>query len=99
MSTTTENHHDEHEPMDAKFAKKPKHTETKSELYKRLNVDATAVMTGEKDLIANTANVSSLLYHELLDWSPGVVNWVGFYLLRSKNEMVLGPFHGKIIYY
>lgn len=48
-----------------------------------------AVTSGERDLIANLANASSVLFHMLPD-----VNWAGFYLLRD-SELVLGPFHGK----
>lgn len=44
---------------------------------------------GEHDLIANCANVASVLYHSLAD-----VNWAGFYLYDG-SELVLGPFHGK----
>lgn len=45
----------------------------------------------EPDLIANLANVSSALFHTFDFFS-----WVGFYLLDSNNELVLGPFQGKI---
>ena len=50
---------------------------------------AKALVAGERNLIANCANVASLLWH-------GVprLNWAGFYLLE-KNELVLGPFQGK----
>lgn len=47
------------------------------------------VTDSETDLIANMANVASILYHML-----GDVNWVGFYLYK-QDELVLGPFHGK----
>lgn len=49
-----------------------------------------ALFEGESDFIANAANLSALLYHSLDD-----VNWVGFYLTKG-NELVLGPFQGKI---
>ncbi len=48
-----------------------------------------ALLAGERDFIANTANTAALLYHELPD-----VNWVGFYRLVG-DELVLGPFQGK----
>jgi len=48
-----------------------------------------SLIEGEPDLIANTANVASLLYHALRD-----VNWVGFYFVRGE-DLVLGPFQGK----
>lgn len=48
-----------------------------------------ALMSNEPDFIANAANISSLLYHNLEQ-----VNWVGFYILRDE-ELVLGPFSGQ----
>jgi L-methionine (R)-S-oxide reductase len=59
-------------------------TEQYSLLIKQLN----ALLTGEKDRIANLANASALLNQFLED-----VNWVGFYLYDGK-ELVLGPFQG-----
>ena len=49
-----------------------------------------ALIEGESDLTANLANTSALLNLALED-----LNWVGFYLLKSPNELVLGPFQGK----
>lgn len=49
-----------------------------------------AVLETENDVIANMANVSALIYEALPD-----VNWAGFYLLKN-NELVLGPFQGRI---
>ena len=49
-----------------------------------------AVLAGEDDLIANTANVAALLFERL-----GDVNWAGFYFLRGE-ELVLGPFQGRV---
>lgn len=43
----------------------------------------------DADPLANLANASALLYHQLPD-----LNWAGFYLLR-KRELVLGPFQGR----
>lgn len=50
---------------------------------------AAALLTGERDRIANAANLSALLFHALDD-----VNWVGFYFARGE-ELVVGPFQGK----
>lgn len=63
--------------------------------YKALETQARALIAGEPDLIANLANVSSLIWHTLPD-----LNWSGFYLmgpaLKSEDhELVLGPFQGK----
>lgn len=51
---------------------------------------AEAIIGDEQDLIANTANVSALLFQELND-----INWAGFYFLK-EDELVLGPFQGKV---
>ena len=48
-----------------------------------------SLLEGERDFIANAANLSSLLYHSLPD-----LNWAGFYLLKN-DELVLGPFQGQ----
>lgn len=58
--------------------------------YSLLLKQADALMSGEPDFIANAANISSLLYHNLEQ-----VNWVGFYLFRDE-ELVLGPFNGQV---
>ena len=62
---------------------------TKPELYRELAQQLEALLSGERDAIANAANASSLLYHALPN-----VNWVGFYFLRD-GELVLGPFQGQ----
>ena len=59
------------------------------EQYKQLDSTLAALLAGERDLIANLANTSALLWQELID-----INWVGFYLLKD-NQLVLGPFQGK----
>ncbi|TWI56948.1 GAF domain-containing protein [Halalkalibacter nanhaiisediminis] len=56
--------------------------------YELVTKQLNALLTGEKDLIANLANASALLYQFLSD-----VNWVGFYLLKNE-ELVLAPFQG-----
>ncbi len=62
---------------------------SKAELYANLQSQLFSLLEGERDFIANAANVSSLLYHSLPD-----LNWAGFYLLK-EGELVLGPFQGK----
>ena len=64
--------------------------EMKSKCYAELLRDAGALLEKEDDAIANTANLSALIYHGLPD-----LNWVGFYFLRG-GVLVLGPFQGKI---
>jgi L-methionine (R)-S-oxide reductase len=60
-----------------------------AEAYKELARDLTALLSGERDLVANAANTAALIYDAL----PGL-NWAGFYLYKS-GELVLGPFQGK----
>ena len=57
--------------------------------YEELARDLAALLSGERDLIANAANTAALIYDAL----PGL-NWAGFYLYKS-GELVLGPFQGK----
>ena len=54
-----------------------------------LAAQARGLLSSEKDVIANAANLSALLYMELEQ-----INWVGFYFLQGQ-ELVLGPFQGK----
>ncbi len=61
----------------------------KAEIYALLESQAKALIEGESDLIANLANVASLVWHSLPD-----LNWAGFYLWKGE-ELVLGPFQGK----
>lgn len=61
----------------------------KPEQYAQLLEQARGLMHGERDRIANAANLSALVYHAL----PGL-NWVGFYFFDGK-ELVVGPFQGQ----
>ena len=63
-------------------------TGSKPEQYAQLLEQARALLHGERDRIANAANLSALVYHAL----PGL-NWVGFYFHDGK-ELVVGPFQG-----
>ena len=62
----------------------------KNTLYQELLAQTSAIISDEPDVIANMANISALLFEKLSD-----VNWVGFYRVVA-NELVLGPFQGKI---
>jgi GAF domain-containing protein len=62
---------------------------TKSEQYAQLLLQARALMQGERDRIANAANLAALTYHAL-----PALNWVGFYVFDGR-ELVVGPFQGK----
>ena len=61
----------------------------KEQQYNQLISQAKSLVTGERDLIANMANISALLYHNLKE-----VNWAGFYLYKEE-QLVLGPFQGQ----
>ena len=62
---------------------------SKSELYDQLAAQLSSLLAGERDLIANAANFSSLIFHGLPD-----LNWAGFYFVKD-GELVLGPFQGR----
>src|SRR6267142_1463887 len=64
-------------------------TTSKVEVYDQLAAQLSSLLAGERDLIANAANFSSLIFHALPD-----LNWAGFYFLKD-DELVLGPFQGK----
>ena len=64
-------------------------TASKSKLYQELAMQLEALLVGERDRIANAANMAALIYHGLPD-----VNWAGFYF-RQGGELVLGPFQGR----
>lgn len=64
-------------------------TGTKTEQYESLIPQIEALLYGEKDLIANLANVCAAL-KEQFGWF-----WVGFYLVKD-DELVLGPFQGPV---
>ena len=62
----------------------------KPEAYRALLAQLKAVLAGERDGLANAANMAALLFQAL----PGL-NWAGFYFLRDGG-LVLGPFQGKV---
>jgi GAF domain-containing protein len=61
----------------------------KPEQYAQLLEQARGLMHGERDRVANAANLSALVYHAL-----PALNWVGFYFFDGK-ELVVGPFQGQ----
>lgn len=59
--------------------------------FDSLEKEILSFIEGEKNLVANLANVSSIIYHGF----PGL-NWAGFYLWSENDqELILGPFQGK----
>jgi GAF domain-containing protein len=69
--------------------KSNQNTDSKIKIYSSLTEQVRTLLEGERDLIANAANVASLLYHSLPD-----LNWAGFYLNKGA-DLVLGPFQGQ----
>ena len=61
---------------------------TKPDQYAQLLDQARGLLHGERDRIANAANLSALVYHALPQ-----LNWVGFYFFDG-HELVVGPFQG-----
>lgn len=69
------------EPVDDDFA-------SDAERYASLEQQAAALVQGERDPVANAANLAALIFQGV----PGL-NWAGFYFLRD-GELVVGPFQG-----
>ncbi|KAJ1723429.1 hypothetical protein LPJ53_002239 [Coemansia erecta] len=72
----------------------------KAQFYLELAGDCASLLEGQRNLVTNTANISSLVYHSLLETPTRKgkpVNWVGFYLMDSKksDSLILGPFQGR----
>lgn len=62
---------------------------SKTELYQHLEAQTRALLQGERDAVANSANLAALLYHSLPE-----LNWAGFYFVKG-DALVLGPFQGQ----
>ncbi len=62
---------------------------TKAEIYAELASQLRGLFDGERDPIANAANMAALI-----GWGLADLNWSGFYIMRG-GELVLGPFVGK----
>lgn len=62
---------------------------TKAEIYAELASQLRGLFEGERDPVANAANMAALI-----GWGLADLNWSGFYILRG-GELVLGPFVGK----
>jgi L-methionine (R)-S-oxide reductase len=59
------------------------------EFYQELAQQLEGLLAGERDMIANAANMAALIFTTLPD-----LNWAGFYFLRGDN-LILGPFQGR----
>lgn len=65
------------------------HSGSKEDRYRTLLSQIKALLKGETDLVANTANIASAL-HETFGFF-----WTGFYFVKDEM-LVLGPFQGPI---
>ncbi|WP_026782082.1 GAF domain-containing protein [Pleomorphomonas koreensis] len=63
----------------------------KPAFYRELAGQLGGLLAGERDAVANAANLSALLHEHLPD-----LNWAGFYFLKTPDELVLGPFQGRV---
>ncbi|MBK9226148.1 MAG: GAF domain-containing protein [Ignavibacteria bacterium] len=65
---------------------------TRQETYELVITQVKHLVSDESNLVANLANVSSLLKNTFEDYL-----WVGFYVADpdSPEELVLGPFQGR----
>lgn len=72
------------------FAAKVIQSADKATFHGELAAQLEALLSGERDPIANAANMSALIFEQVPD-----LNWAGFYFLRTPQELVLGPFQGK----
>ena len=64
-------------------------TASPKERYAAILAALEGILSGERNLIANLANASALLYGSLEN-----LNWAGFYLYDGSG-LVVGPFQGK----
>lgn len=64
-------------------------TTNREEIYDALFPQIEALLSGEADFVANTANIAAALKEAFGFF------WVGFYFVKD-NQLVLGPFQGPI---
>ncbi|WP_040207620.1 GAF domain-containing protein [Neobacillus jeddahensis] len=65
------------------------YTGSREENFELAKKQLKALLLDEPNQIANLSNTSALL-NQFLDR----INWVGFYLVDTNGELVLGPFQG-----
>jgi GAF domain-containing protein len=62
----------------------------KTTSYDLLERQLSELLAMGSDIIANAANFSAFIYHELPE-----INWAGFYFVQPSGELLLGPFCGR----
>lgn len=63
----------------------------KEEKYKSLIPQINSLIESESNFISNLGNVASALKYSMDNFL-----WTGFYLTKGSNELVLGPFQGRV---
>ncbi len=63
---------------------------TKTQKYESLYPQIKGLVQDEPNLIANMANIAAALKEGMNFF------WVGFYLVDSQDELILGPFQGPV---
>ncbi|MGE8293019.1 MAG: GAF domain-containing protein, partial [Sphingobacterium sp.] len=63
---------------------------SKEEQYQNLLPQIGGLLQGENNQVANLANIAAALKEQFNFF------WVGFYLVDSTEELVLGPFQGPV---
>lgn len=59
--------------------------------YAMLAAQVEALLAGGRNLVANAAQLSAFIYQEVPD-----LNWAGFYFVEDGDQLLLGPFQGKV---
>ncbi|MDT3720596.1 GAF domain-containing protein [Pseudomonas oryzihabitans] len=59
--------------------------------YAMLAAQVEALLAGERNLVANAAQLSAFIFQEIPD-----LNWAGFYFVDGQGQLLLGPFQGKV---
>jgi GAF domain-containing protein len=69
----------------------PQATASKSELYRRLHADLSAVLEGIDDPVTTMATAACLIHAVLDDAS-----WTGFYRVVAPGKLRVGPYQGPL---
>lgn len=73
---------------------------SKHDAYAQVLQSLLALIDGQRNWVANTANCASLLWYmyQSLPSPSNAVNWAGFYVVDplKPSQLILGPFQGKV---
>jgi len=59
--------------------------------YAMLAAQVEALLAGERNLVANAAQLAAFIFQEVPD-----LNWAGFYFVEGEDQLLLGPFQGRV---